>query len=354
MILIGTAVMSAVVVGLVVYGLVQVRFVQPNQPIAIIGESVITTAEFQGRVRLAQWNLANQFTNLQQILQILGDDPQTFSIYQSQLTNVGQQLANPLFVGSSILDLLVEEKLIGQEAALRGIEVSEAEIDTFLEESLGYFGEQEPATPAPAADGTPSPIATPYTRELFESNFEAFLTNAGGFGVDEATLRAEARARLLRERLEADFETLVDKTQEQVWARHILVEEEQESADLLARLEDGEDWVDLASEFSIDESNKEQGGDLGWFGRGRLVKPFEEAAFGGEIGEIVGPIESEFGWHLIEILGHEVRELDASSFRFAVSQAFDTWIAEARDTAEVEIMDYWVDRVPSPRFNPAG
>jgi len=346
--------MSAIVVGLLAYGLVQARYVQPKQPIAIVGESEITTAEFQGRVRLAQWNLTNQFTNIQQILQILGDDPQTFSIYQSQLTNIGQQLANPLFVGSSILDLLIDEELLEQEAALRGIEVSEEEIDTFLEESLGFFGEQEPATPAPAVDGTPSPVATPYTRELFESNFEAFLTNAGGFGIDEATLRAEARARLLRERLEADFEGQVERTQEQVWARHILVEQEQDSADLLDRIKNGEAWEDLAAEYSMDESNKEQGGDLGWFGRGRLVEPFEQAAFEGEIGEIVGPIESEFGWHLIEILGHENRELDASSFRLAVSQAINTWIADARETAEIVVMDYWVDRVPSPRFNPAG
>ncbi|MFQ5923149.1 MAG: peptidylprolyl isomerase [Anaerolineales bacterium] len=346
--------MTAAVVGLVVYGFVQVRVVQPTQPIAIIGDGEITTAEFQGRVSLAQWNLTNQYSNLQQILQILGDDPETLSTYQSQLTNIGQQLANPLFMGGSILDLLIEEELLEQEVARRGIEVSESEIDSFIEESLGFFGEQEAATPAPAVDGTPNPTATPYTRELFESNFEAYLTNVGAFGVDEETLRAEARARLVRERLEANFEDQVDETQEQVWARHILVEDEQQATDLLARIQDGEEWGDMASEFSLDESNKEQGGDLGWFGRGRMVEPFEEAAFDGEIGEIVGPVETDFGWHLIEILGHEVRELDASSFRIAVSQALNSWIAEARETAEIEIMDYWVDRVPSPPFNPAG
>lgn len=341
-------------VGLVAYGLVQAFFVQPNQPIAIIGEGEITTAEFQGRVSLAQWNLTNQFTNLQQALQILGDDPETFSAYQSQLTNIGQQLANPLFIGSNILDLLIQEQLIEQEAGRRGIEVSEAEIKAFIEESLGFFGEQDAATPAPAVDGTPSPIATPYTRELFESNFEAYLTNIGAFGVDEATLRADVRARMLRERLEADFEDQVDETQDQVWARHILVEEEQEAADLLARVEEGEEWGDLASEYSLDESNKEQGGNLDWFGRGRMVEAFEEAAFGGAIGEIVGPVETDFGWHLIEIIGHEDRELSASAYRLAVSQALNTWIAEARDSAAIEIMDYWVDRVPSPPFRPGG
>ena len=159
---------------------------------------------------------------------------------------------------------------------------------------------------------------------------------------------------MLRDRLEADFESEVEGTQEQVWARHILVEEEQIAADLLGRIEDGEEWGDLASEFSIDESNKDQGGDLSWFGRGRMVESFEEAAFAGEIGEIVGPVETDFGWHLIEILGHEDRDLDASSFGLAVTQALNAFIAEIRETVEIEVMEYWVDRVPSPRFNPGG
>ena len=351
-ILIGTAVVIVTVVGLVVYGFLQVRLIQPTQPVAIIDDGEVTTAEFQGRVALAQWNLANQYSSLQQVMQILGDDPATLSAYQSQLTNIGQQLANPLFIGSSILDLLIEEELLEQEAARRSIEVSEAEIDTFIEERLGFFGEQQAATAEPEVDGTPSPTSTPYTRELYEINLEAYITNVGAFNVDEATLRAEARAILLRNRMEADFEGEVESTQEQVWARNILVEEEQVAADLLARIEDGEEWGDLASEFSIDESNKEQGGDLNWFGRGRMVTAFEEAAFAGEIGEIVGPVETDFGWHLIEILGHEERDLDGSAFSLAVSQALNTFISEIRESAEIEILDYWVDRVPSPRFNP--
>ena len=346
--------MIVTVVGLVAFAIVQEFVVQPTQPVAIIGDGEITTAEFRGRVSLAQWNLTNQYSNLQQVIQILGDDPATLSAYQSQLANIGQQLANPLFVGSSILDLLIQEELLEQEAARRGVDVSEDEIDTFIEERLGFFGEQEAATAEPGVDGTPSPTSTPYTQEIYERNLEAYLTNVGGFGVDEATLRAEARAILIRDRLEADLESEVEGTQEQVWARHILVEEEQEAVDLLARIEDGEEWGDLASEFSLDESNKEQGGDLSWFGRGRMVEPFEEAAFAGEIGEIVGPVETDFGWHLIEILGHEDRDLDASSFGLAVSQALDALIAEIRETAEIEVLDYWVDRVPSPRFNPGG
>ena len=174
---------------------------------------------------------------------------------------------------------------------------------------------------------------------------------AGGLHGRPAVGRAKHSAPDL---LEAGIEGEVEGTQEQVWARHILVEEELAAADLLTRIEDGEEWGDLASEYSIDESNKEQGGDLSWFSRGRMVETFEEAAFAAEIGEIVGPVETDFGWHLIEILGHEDRELDSSSFGLAVSQALNALISEIRETAEIEILDYWVDRVPSPRFNPGG
>ena len=159
---------------------------------------------------------------------------------------------------------------------------------------------------------------------------------------------------MLRDLLEADFESEVDQTQEQVWARHILVDGEQEALDLLERIRGGEEWGDIAAEFSTDASNRNQGGDLGWFSRGRMVEPFEEAAFEGEIGEIVGPVETDFGFHLIEILGHEDRELDGSSFRIAVSQALNEWLNAARETAKIEVFEYWVDRVPSPRFNPTG
>jgi parvulin-like peptidyl-prolyl isomerase len=85
-----------------------------------------------------------------------------------------------------------------------------------------------------------------------------------------------------------------------------------------------------------------------------MVEPFEEAAFAGEVGDIVGPVQSEFGWHVIEILGHEDRPLDDSDFRSAVALAFDEWLSTSRDAAEVTIRDYWIERVPSPPILPAG
>ena len=98
---------------------------------------------------------------------------------------------------------------------------------------------------------------------------------------------------------------------EQVRARHILLRVEDESRaaevegrlrEIRSRIEGGEDFAALASELSDDPGSKTRGGDLGFFGRGAMVGPFEDAAFGGQPGELVGPVRTSFGYHLIEVL----------------------------------------------------
>ncbi|MEK6588695.1 MAG: peptidylprolyl isomerase [Chloroflexota bacterium] len=339
-----------VVVGLIVYGWMQVNIVQPPQPVAIVNGQEISTEAFRDRVRLAQYRLQSQYLGLQDLLASVGDeDLQLRSTYQAQLNNVAQQLGNPLFVGSSVLEGLIQETLIEQEANRREGLVSEEDIDSAIEESFGFT--ETPVVP-PTPSGT-EPTATPYTRELFDRNYQALLTNLGSFGVEERAVRSEMRAQLYRERLRDDFEDEVPRVQEQVWARHILVEEEAQANTLREQLDAGEDWVKLASENSTDESNKDAGGDLGWFSRGRMIEPFEQAAFAGSVGEIVGPVETEFGWHLIEILGHEDRELSEADFLGAVSLALDEWLNGAREQADVTIRDYWIDRVPSAPILPS-
>ncbi len=82
-------------------------------------------------------------------------------------------------------------------------------------------------------------------------------------------------------------------------ARHILVKEEFEAKDLVKSLGEGKTFQDLAKSFSQCPSSKE-GGDLGEFGRGSMVAPFEEAAFALKVGEVSGPVRTQFGYHLIQ------------------------------------------------------
>jgi len=87
-----------------------------------------------------------------------------------------------------------------------------------------------------------------------------------------------------------------------VRASHILVETEEKAKELLKEIEAGKDFGELAQEYSSCPS-KRDGGDLGYFGKGTMVKPFEEAAFALKKGEVSQPVETQFGWHIIKVTG---------------------------------------------------
>ena len=90
-----------------------------------------------------------------------------------------------------------------------------------------------------------------------------------------------------------------------VQARHILVGGKELAEEIKNKIDGGEEFSKLAEEFSECPSKK-RGGDLGWFGKGAMVRPFEVAAFSADEGEIVGPIKTEFGYHIIYV--YEVQE----------------------------------------------
>ncbi len=87
----------------------------------------------------------------------------------------------------------------------------------------------------------------------------------------------------------------------QVHAAHILVKTEKKAKEVLEKINKGESFAEMARKYSDCPSAKNKG-DLGWFGKGRMVPEFERAAFEGEKGKVVGPVKTEFGYHLIKIL----------------------------------------------------
>ena len=90
-----------------------------------------------------------------------------------------------------------------------------------------------------------------------------------------------------------------------VQARHILVGNKELAEEIKKKVDDGGDFSKLAEEFSECPSKK-RGGDLGWFGKGAMVRPFEVAAFSADEGAIVGPVKTEFGYHVIYV--YEVQD----------------------------------------------
>jgi len=135
------------------------------------------------------------------------------------------------------------------------------------------------------------------------------------------------------------------KPAEQVHARHILVATKEDADAVKAELATGKAFEILAMEKSTDPSAKQNGGDLGFFQRGQMVKPFEDAAFAMEAGQVSDPIESQFGWHIIKV---EEKSMSAPPALEQVQQqlqqqvmfeTFEKSVGTLKETMPVEIPD---------------
>jgi peptidyl-prolyl cis-trans isomerase C len=135
---------------------------------------------------------------------------------------------------------------------------------------------------------------------------QAALEQARAGVLRDAYVRERIEAGTTEERLRARYEEIKDDeefSQEEVHARHILVGSEAEAAEVIAELEGGADFGTLATERSVDPSARTNSGDLGFFRREQMVPEFAEAAFALQPGEHTKkPVQSQFGWHVIEVL----------------------------------------------------
>lgn len=127
-------------------------------------------------------------------------------------------------------------------------------------------------------------------------------------------------------------------------AAHILVETEEEAVAVKARVDGGADFAETAREVSTGPSGP-NGGDLGWFGAGMMVAPFEEAVLALEVGEVSGPVETQFGWHIVKLNEtraqalptlDDVREELTGQLQ---STAIESRLTELQDAAEITMPD---------------
>lgn len=392
-ILIGTAVVILLVVGLIAYGVINEVVLKPRQPVAIVNGENIATIDFQARVRYFRQQVIGNAINTYQFAQMFAESPETMTSFVSQLSQIQAQL-QPTVVGQQVLDQMIDEALIRQEADRRGITVTEEEVDVAFQEAFGYFAEGTPTveptmelaptstlsplqktlvpptstlapteTPTQTATTSPptleptitptlAPTLTPteYTFEDFQAQYQETIDNYEQvIGVSEDDLRSVIREQLYREKVqEVVLEEIgLESFEEQVWARHILLEDEETANEVLGKIAADENWCDLAAQYSTDTSNKDNCGDLGWFGRGRMVAEFEEAAFNLQPGEISAPVETSFGWHIIQGLGHETRPLPPDQFQQLQEETFLEWLADLRENSDIEIMDNWEAIVPT-------
>lgn len=198
--------------------------------------------------------------------------------------------------GQQALDALISEKIIELEAKKNNVKVEASEIDEEIATYEEMYGGKESLEAALASSG----FDMAYLRGNIETNLMIKKILEPTIEITETEISDYFTQN------KASFDQ-----QEQVSARHILVETVETANEVLDKLSNGEDFEALASEYSIDTSNKDSGGALGFFGRGQMVPAFEEAAFTAEVGKVVGPVETDYGYHLL-IVDEKVEAVEAT------------------------------------------
>ncbi|MCK5827640.1 peptidylprolyl isomerase, partial [Candidatus Bipolaricaulota bacterium] len=312
----------------------------------------------------------------QEVIALINDDPayrDKFEAAKDALLNqyaqtyaqfgldIGQLLTGPegrvfeLGVEAESLMQIVQLILTKQEAANRGIVISEEEIQVEMDSQYDDFLIGQGWTEADLAlylteQGRTVESFKEDVMEYIANQMLATAVQAAMVGPIEIT-DEELNEYFLANK--SNYETL-----ERVRASHILVDTEEEAEEILAELNDGADFAELARERSTCPSAA-SGGDLDWFGREAMVPTFDEAAFGLAVGGISGIVATEFGYHVILLTDREdasspeladvrdqVREDIEDERRYAAAL---TWYESMYNSAEIIIHDPLLDAIVQQR-----
>lgn len=389
----------ALVVLLVGYGILDTTYLKMNQAVAEVNGEVISLGYWQERVQMYRLNLINTLQQYQYYQQTFGMDT------SQQQQEIQTQLQSDPFLGETVINQIVDETLIRQEAQKRGITVTDAEVEERIQNLYNFYPNGTPSptvtptefstptlsatqkalfqptstptkpsvtatpsptnTPEPAATATstqvatPSPLpqpptatATPYTLEGFKTQYADTLDNYKNVKVSEKTVRSIYANLLYQEKLMAEIVKDTPNTEEQVWARHILIKDAQLATSVYEKLKAGLNFAEAASQYSEDTGSAVNGGDLGWFGKGQMVPEFEQAALSQPVGEIGKPVQSEFGYHIIQVIARQQLPVSSSRYDQLKQEAFENWLNTTREegkTAEsIKIFnELWRANIPA-------
>lgn len=260
----------------------------PPNIVAEVNGTPISMAEFQRQLTDERTYLLNEGMI----------DPDTAE-GQAALSNLRNQ----------VLNQLIDQVLIVQAAEQMGITVTEEELEASIAQIKEDLGSEE-----------------------------AFAESLAANNLAEEQFRKLQRRQLLSRKVMDQVTSGIPDEAEQVHARHILVETREEAESILAQLENGADFAELAKKHSIDETTKESGGDLGFFPRGVVLPEFEEVAFSLNVGERSGAVQTAFGYHIIEVLERETRPIPDEIKEGLRQQMITTWLQTQR--AQVDIKRY--------------
>lgn len=405
MILIGGA---AIIGILLAIAFVADAVIRPGQTVATINGENISVGDYQKRVRIERGihiMMINDILNdIVEENDVTVEDAGNFVLQQEPYASWWNELNTPDVMGLRVLDDMVDDHLVESAAAELGVTVTDADIDAYVNDLIGYDPEQvaligseptqtpEPTvTPTPFVSPTPTteptatveptatatvegatavPTATPTStpapteavptrsadevRTQFENQKRGFISEVAGMaGASEAEVREVLRLRALRKAIGEKLTATegaedTEATTLYADARHILVETEEEALDVIEALNAGESFAALAQAVSTDTGSGANGGELDWTAVSGFVEPFANAIRAAEIGEIVGPVESEFGFHIIQVRAKEDRPAQQGQIDRANQLAFDAWLEDVRTAAEgtYTTTSAWASNIP--------
>lgn len=194
---------------------------------------------------------------------------------------------------ADVVDQLLEENMLLAEAEKQGITVSADKVDAAYQEVeaslIGQFGDKAKLEAAFKKEG----LAAQDLKAVVANNLtlqQLYTKVTGDIQVTETEVEKYYTEH------QAEFQV-----PEQVKASHILVAEEKLAEEIRERLLEGEDFAELAKEYSIDPGSRESGGELGYFPPGQMVAEFDKAAFSTPVGELSPVVKTTFGYHIIKV-----------------------------------------------------
>jgi foldase protein PrsA len=233
--------------------------------------------------------------------------------------------------GQEVLEALILEKMLELEIKANNIEITEAEIDDEYAAMAETYG---------GLDGLKSTLEMyGYTEESIRKNLRLNLSIEKLMEPTISITDEEIAAYFVENKNDFDVS-------EQVKASHILVATLEEANEVIGKLNSGESFEDLAKEYSIDTSNASNGGNLGFFGKGAMVQPFESVAFSMDINEISEPVETSFGFHIIKVMDKKAAAeatLEGSKETITevlketkMTEAYQNWYTNVKDKYTVK------------------
>jgi len=320
---IGVAALIVLIIG---YGLLTELVIKARQPVARIDGNAITTQQYQQRLYYERLLMRQQLNVYQSYLFQLDPTEETMqSLYQQiqfTVSNLESQLAPNMasLFGKQVLDTMLEEELVRQEAAARNLVVSKDEVTLAIEEMLGY-------------DRAAETITDTTTVESFDTLYKDFNENIlKPSRFSERDFRAMVETSLLREQLQALVGADIAQTSDQVETVFLAVDSEETGLALRELINLGaEDPFVLIEELNNDGNDQTAGYALPWMPVGYLASQLgmdiERVAFNTPVGKASEPTLGNDGQlYVIYVSGHEERPLDEAMLRQMRQETYATWL----------------------------